>query len=65
MILTALDYDEMERLRELLALAEAGAGTPGEDRFVANMQDRFEAYGADTSVSEEQWRWLEDIAEKA
>lgn len=61
----ALSDNEAARLEWVLNKAQTANNlTPFEQKFVGDIQQRFETYGGRLSLSEKQWEILERIAEE-
>jgi hypothetical protein len=54
-------FDDTTDFEQLLSDAESQAKSEREQEFVAEMNDKWEKYGADMFLSEKQRDWLESI----
>lgn len=62
-----LTNDEASRLEEILATIGDAMNKlrPREKEFVEDIASRYDEHGADLRLSPGQWKWLEDIYNKA
>ena len=60
----SLQVYQIPEFESVLDDAERNARTESEMEFVAKMRERHDIYGQQTYVSEAQWRWLQDIADR-
>lgn len=57
-------YESLADFEKTLAFAEKKANSEAEDGFVARMKESYATYKARTRLSERQYKWLNDIANR-